>query len=119
MFRTDSACLILRCGLFSNKDCTFSISPSLIRGVPLPPLCAIFPVVKNYSCQHRMLFRVGGVLLIDVLIYFRVVPIEPVSMYFASICAFSKSVNAILRIFLELGILIGQILESKKFDASY
>ena len=46
-----------------------------------------------------MMFRFGGVLLIDVLLDLRVVVIEPVSMYFAMICAFSESVNAILRIF--------------------
>ena len=98
-FSRDSACLILRRGLFSNNDRTLSISPLLIRGLPLPPLCAIFPAVKNCSCQRRMLFRVGGVLLISVLIHLLVVVIEPVSMYFATICAFSESVNAILRIF--------------------
>ena len=95
MFSRDSASLILRRGLFSNNDRTFAISPSLIRSLPLPPLCAIFPAVKNCSCQRRMLFRVVGVLLIDVLIHLRVVVIELVSMYFATICAFSESVHAI------------------------
>ena len=58
-----------------------------------------FRPVKNFSCQRRMLFRVGCALLIYILIHIRIVVIEPVSMYFATICAFSESVNAILRIF--------------------
>ena len=96
MFSRDSACLILRRGLFSNNDRTFSISPSLIRGLPLPPPYAMFPAVKNCSCQRRMLFRVGGILLIDAVTHLLFVVIELVSMYFATICAFSESVNAIL-----------------------
>ena len=65
-----------------------------------------------------MLFHVGSVLLIDVIIHLYFVVIEKVSMYFATICAFLESVNAILRIFLKLGILIGRFLEPKKFDAN-
>ena len=114
MFSRDSACLILRRRLFSNNDRTFSISPSLIRGLPLPPLCAIFPAVTNFSCQCRMLFRVGGVLLIDVLIHLRVVVIEPVSMYFATMCAFSESVNAILRILFKTRYLDRTIFRTKE-----
>ena len=98
-FSRDSACLTLKRGLFSNNDRTFSISPLLIRRLPLPHLCAILPAVKNRSCQRRMLFRVGGVLLIDVLIRLHVVVIEPFSMYSATICALSESVHAILRFF--------------------
>ena len=118
MFSRNSACLMLKLGLFSNNDRTFSISPSLFRGPPLPPLCAIFPAVKNCSYQSRMLFRVEGVILIDVLTHLRVVVIEPVLMYFATLCAFSYSVNAILRVVLKLGILIGRFLEPKKYDAN-
>ena len=118
IFSRDSAYLILRREFFSNKDRMFSISPSVIRDLPLPPLCAIFPAAKNCSCQPRMLFRVGSVLLIDFLIHLCFVVIEPFSMYFATICAFSESVNASLRIFLKLGILIGWFLEPKKFDAN-
>ena len=116
MFSRNSSCLILRRGFFSNNYRTFSISPPLVRGPPLPPLCVIFPAGKNYSCQRRMLFRVGGVLPTDVLIHLRVLVIEPVSIYFVTICAFSESVNAILKIFYRLGILIGRFLEAKKLD---
>ena len=99
MFCRDSAWLILSRGLFSNNGRTFSICPSLIIGLPLPLLCALFPAVENCSCQRRMLSRVGGVLLIDSLIHLRIVVIEPVSMDFATISAFSESMNAILPIF--------------------
>ena len=84
MFSWDSAGLILRRGLFSNNGCTFSISPSVIRVLPLPSLRTIFPAIKNCSCQRRMLFRVGSVLFIDVLIHLHVVVIEQVSIYFAT-----------------------------------
>ena len=118
MFSRDSSWLIIRRGLFPNNDRTFSISPLLIRDLPLPPLCAIFPGVKNSLCQRRMLFRLGGVLLIGVLIHLCVLVIEPVSMYYATIRAFSESANAILQIFLKLEILIGRFLQPKKFDAT-
>ena len=95
----DSGYLILRSGLFSNNDRSFMISSSLIRGLQLSPLRGIFLDVKDCSCQRRILFRVRGVLLVDVLIHLLVVLIEPVSMYFATICAFSESVNAVLRFF--------------------
>ena len=116
MFSRDSAWPILRRGLLSNNDCTFSISPSLIRGPPLPPLSAIFPAVKNCSCQRSMAFCVGSALLIDLPVHLRVVIVEPVLMYFATMCAFSESVYAILRILSKLGISIGQFLEPMKFD---
>ena len=86
MFSRDSACLILRRGLFSNNDRTFLISPSLIRGLPLP-LCAIFPAVKN-----RASFDV-----------------------FRNDMCFSESGNAILRIFSKLDILIRRFLERTKY----
>ena len=114
MLSRDSACLILRRGLFSNNDRKFSISPSLIRGLRLPPLRAIFPAVKNNSCQRRMPFRVGGVLLIDVLIHLRVVVIKPASMNYATICAFSESVNDILRIFFKTRYLDRTIFRTKE-----
>ena len=114
MFGRDSVCLILRRGLLSNDDRTFSISPLLIHGLPLPPLCATFSAVKNYSCQRSMLLRVRGVLLIDILINLLDVVMETVSMYFAAICAFSESVNVNLREFLKTRYLDRTIFRSKE-----
>lgn len=48
MFKRDPVCLTLICGFFPNEDRTYSMYPSLIHGIPLPPLWKIS--ILNKSC---------------------------------------------------------------------
>ena len=99
MFNRDSACLILRRGLFSNNKCRSSTFWSLTRGLPLPPMCSIFPSCRNRVWQHRIVLREARVLCIAVWIHLFVTVIESVLIYLATTCAFWASVNAIFPIF--------------------
>ena len=95
---SESACLILRRGSFSNNKRASSTFWSLTPGLPLPPMCSTFPSCSNRVCQNRIVLRDGGFLWIVVYAYLCATVIDSFLMYLATINAFSASVNAIFPI---------------------
>ena len=106
----------IQTALYLDVDCS-QIMIACFRFIRRLFVVRYYLLCVPYLRYSRILHRIGGVLLIDFLIHRRAVVIEPVSMHFATICAFSETVNVILGIFFKLGILIGRFLEPKKFDA--
>ena len=99
MFDSDSACIILRRESLHNNKRTSLTFWSLTRGLPLPPMCFIFPSCSNRVCQRRTMLRKGGVLCIVVWNHLWVTVRDSVLMYLVTIRAFWASVNAIFPIF--------------------
>ena len=98
---------------FSHKDRKYSISPSLIRSLLLPPLCEKHSFFRNRAHQHRIMLHVRGVFLVVLPNHLSLAVIKSVRIYPATIHAYSASVNAILRTFFKKRLLNVKLLGSK------